>query len=409
MINDFNWRSFRAYTVFDEFLKRFIIQRRSYITKHSQRLDLARALADIEDRFVEGYDDSKEDFEEKVAQQFDGASLETKIVFANVEYLWAMPVENISAAKKLSYVTRWFDGDAEVRKGDQYFFGFPHIIANPGPWYLRNKYNELIAVFRVLSLLVSEGEQSQLESLKGRVSEICYSSIYRTIDLKERFATKVVCGVHSALLHLSNPELYESIISEGHKDKIVGVFSHIISDRPELSCREEKIKLIRERLYERYEHELGSEAKYRWFFYSRSLKPLWVGKKLKRDQANASINDELAMEQNAEEVPDEVGSGEEEGDGVEATGYRLKRSAKLVLNAKKRDKYCCQACGFFFQQQIVHVHHLDPLSERKQPKTTKLSDLITLCPNCHYLAHYFLRKSDKYKSRDILLTKLRSI
>ena len=111
----FDWRKFRAYRVFDEFLEQFVINRRSYVTNHSQRLDLDRALADIEDRFVEGYDDSKEDFEEKVAQQFAGASLEAKIVFANVEYLWAMPVENISPARKLSYVKRWFDGDTEVR------------------------------------------------------------------------------------------------------------------------------------------------------------------------------------------------------------------------------------------------------------------------------------------------------
>ncbi len=34
-------------------------------------------------------------FEEKVAHQFEGASEQTKIVFANVEYLWAMPMENI--------------------------------------------------------------------------------------------------------------------------------------------------------------------------------------------------------------------------------------------------------------------------------------------------------------------------
>lgn len=409
MIGNFDWQKFQAYRVFDEFLDRFIVQRRSYITSHDKRLDFDRALADIENRFVEGYDDSEEDFEGKVAQQFAGAPLETKIVFANAEYLWAMPVENISPAKKLSYVERWFDAEKEIRRGDKYFFGFPHIIANPGPWYLRNKYNELVAVFRLLSLISSESNVSQLKTLKDRISEICYSSIYRAIDPEERFATKVVCGVHSALLHLSNPELYESIISEGHKEKIVGVFSHIISDRPEDSCREERIKLIRERLYGRYEHELGSDAKHRWFFYSRSLKPLWVGKKLKRDQANASINDELAMEQNAEDVADEIGFGEEEGAGVESTGYRLRRSAKLVLNAKERDNYCCQACGFFFKRQIVHVHHLDPLSEREKPKKTKLEDLITLCPNCHYLAHHYLRKSHKYKSLNTLLHKLKSI
>ena len=31
----------------------------------------------------------------------------------------------------------------------------------------------------------------------------------------------------------------------------------------------------------------------------------------------------------------------------------------------------------------------------------------TLCPNCHYIAHYLLRKSDRFKQKNILLDGIR--
>jgi len=97
---DFDWSRFHAYRVFDEFLETFVISRKSYITRHEQKLDLEEAFEEIHFRFSEGYDDSQENFEKKVQRQFEGASENCKIVFANVEFLWAMPVGNISPKKR---------------------------------------------------------------------------------------------------------------------------------------------------------------------------------------------------------------------------------------------------------------------------------------------------------------------
>ena len=51
-----------------------------------------------------------------------------------------------------------------------------------------------------------------------------------------------------------------------------------------------------------------------------------------------------------------------EGDKEEVKGYRIRRSAKLAQQAKVRDKFTCCACNFHFEDQVVHVHHLDPLT-----------------------------------------------
>ena len=66
-------------------------------------------------------------------------------------------------------------------------------------------------------------------------------------------------------MHLCNPDEYESIISKSHRESILGVFDHEIADCDAVTCPEEQIKLIRERLYEGFTHD-NLELKFRWFF-----------------------------------------------------------------------------------------------------------------------------------------------
>ena len=392
----FDWKQFHAYRVFDEFLEKFVLQRWSYVTRHDGRLDLEAALNDVEARFIAGADFTANDFEQKVARQFDGASEQTKIVVANVEYLWAMPMENISPKKKRSYAQRWFPAPDQVVSGERFFFGSPHIIANPGSWYLRNKYWELVAALRVLSLVTADPAPTDLPTLKQKIAAICHSAIYEGTPAGENFAVSKVCGIHSALLHLADPERYESIISSSHRRQICAVFGHVV-EHPSPDA-EVLLKQIRSTLYD--SHGIGDESdrKYRWFFYSKDARPLWIDKKSKKEQRVSSAVFDVRNEEDAADL---------EGVKEEITGYRIRRSATLVKATKERDRHTCRACGFHFEDQIVHVHHLDPLSEYKRPQKTKLEDLLTLCPTCHYLAHYWLRMSDRYKGLEALLVELK--
>lgn len=397
--SNFDWSRFHAYRVFDEFLERFVLNRKSYVTFHDKSLNFEAAFDEIHSVFSEGYDDSDETFDNKVERQFSETSENSKIVFANVEYLWAMPVQNIRPATKQSYVARWFDDKSEVNTSDRFFFESPHTIANAGIWYLQNKYWELIAILRVLNIISNDSVALDLASTKRRIAEICYSAIYEGGARKGRFAVTKVCGIHSVLMHLSDPEKFESIVSENHKRRIASVFEHVVSES-DTTCREERIRLIRKRLYDEYGDGGDLDRKYRWFFYQENIKSLWIDKKRVSQQSSASISDEVAREQAA------LTYSEEEGMKEDGNTYRVYRSAKLADKAKRRDDFTCQACSFSFKKQIVHVHHLDPLSERLSPRKTTLDDLVTLCPNCHYLAHFWLRKSDRYKNIGELIKKL---
>lgn len=68
----------------------------------------------------------------------------------------------------------------------------------------------------------------------------------------------------------------------------------------------------------------------------------------------------------------------------------LSRSPAIAKETKRRDGYRCRACGYYCLAEndiyIADCHHLKPLASGGKA-VTKLTDLITLCPNCHRIAH----------------------
>lgn len=79
----------------------------------------------------------------------------------------------------------------------------------------------------------------------------------------------------------------------------------------------------------------------------------------------------------------------QEGYEYDAKIILRKRNAALALARKVQDGYICQACGYHLQVNgayVIEVHHIDPLSITKE-RETKISKLVSLCPNCHRIAH----------------------
>lgn len=97
------------------------------------------------------------------------------------------------------------------------------------------------------------------------------------------------------------------------------------------------------------------------------------------------------------DYPDEVTDDETiiEGAKVAVTVNKYERDAHTrVICIEKYGAKCC-ACGFDFGEVYgkdfigkIHIHHIVPISSighdyKLNPKT----DLIPLCPNCHFIAH----------------------
>lgn len=399
---NFAWNNFKPYRAFDGLLTSLIIEGKSYLTTDNRALDLESGLREIKEVFVDGFDDGASNYEEKLAVQFADTSENTRLVFNHLEYLWAMPARNIGAAKKRAYVRRWFS-EAEVKDEESLFFGGgQECIANPGQHYLTNKYYELRSVATLMEDIMAQNKKWDVLSLKKFCENYCYDKLHLN-------SPKKYCGIYPAILHLTDPDAYLSIISREHRRLIPAVFAHIIPDAEKDECPEKHLLQIRESLYNDHGHSTDEVWKYRWFFYCEDVVSIWKNKKIrttsKKALQEASIDDEIQRELGYEKL------SVKEGERVETVGYKIQRDQKIVTEAKKRDKYTCQACSFSFKQRIVHVHHLDPISERKTPRETVSEDLITLCPNCHYIAHYYLRQKNgnDYKSRERLLKKLKEL
>lgn len=67
----------------------------------------------------------------------------------------------------------------------------------------------------------------------------------------------------------------------------------------------------------------------------------------------------------------------------------ISRNATLMRQKKAEDNYRCEACGYCVEfkkgQFIIDCHHKDPVAMGE--RETVMSDLHTLCPNCHRIAH----------------------
>jgi 5-methylcytosine-specific restriction protein A len=87
-----------------------------------------------------------------------------------------------------------------------------------------------------------------------------------------------------------------------------------------------------------------------------------------------------------------------EGQIKESQLLGRRRNRDIVEKRKRRDRFTCQACGFFLRvngRHVIECHHLSPL---RKERTTRLTDLVCLCPTCHRVAH---RRDNPYTVKEI--------
>lgn len=98
------------------------------------------------------------------------------------------------------------------------------------------------------------------------------------------------------------------------------------------------------------------------------------------------------------EIPEEFEPVSIEGHSKLAVHMRYERDSNLIKKIKEKALLSnpmlnCEVCGFsFFEkygllgQGFIEAHHLKPLNETKETKTTK-DDIVLVCSNCHKMIH----------------------
>lgn len=69
--------------------------------------------------------------------------------------------------------------------------------------------------------------------------------------------------------------------------------------------------------------------------------------------------------------------------------YVTERDRALAEERKRKDDYTCQVCGFRLVvagRYVIECHHINPVA-LGGVRETSLSDLVSLCPTCHRIAH----------------------
>ena len=209
----FDWKKYYPYQVFDELIDTFILQKKSFITNHPQTLEISKGLEEINQCFIENYDASgNKNFDQKVRHQFVNASVDAKIIFANIEYLWAMPTSSINGQTKESYVTRWFSDTC--KHGEKYFFDKFNAIGHAGVYYNLNKYFEIKALILLLKYILNIEDLHNKDQIKRVIADFSFFGLYaKQVELDPQYyVANRTCAIFNVLLHLCEPDNYEAIV-----------------------------------------------------------------------------------------------------------------------------------------------------------------------------------------------------
>ncbi len=263
------------YRYYDLFINEFLFKGNSILTVENQNILDENSINNCFKYFVENYDDEKEsDFEIKVTQQFKDADLDTKIVFAHAEWLWAFAVDDISLIKKTHYTQRSTGLSNEKLVKDIYPVGF----GSAGQWHTNNKYHEISFCLRLIQFIkdkIEKNEISQSKEVKDWVESICLFHKYEIEDdrykLSDEFKMslpKNKLALTNILTYVNNPDKYERIASDKHKNKIIVSFTGLLNEDEKGNLNaDEKIYAIRQKL--------GKYTRPDFDFYEREYSRIW--------------------------------------------------------------------------------------------------------------------------------------
>lgn len=256
-----SWADEKVYTLFDEFIQRSVLLNNSFLTDEKDVITLS-AIDDCIDRFIIKIIEGEDSFDNKIEKQFTNAPYETILTFAHVNWLWSMSPSDFKITTKQN-IPLAILGDkkrTEIRKDIFPSGGF----GDAGPSIKFRKHREisfLLLLMKQLKLKVEAGEIINTNDANDWVEKICLEGRYNLDKTKSNVVDENVwtlfkpgrLGMYNIMLHLSKPDLYEPIASDGHKDRIRSTFNEFINEAPQdikNANREKQILYIREKVSE---------------------------------------------------------------------------------------------------------------------------------------------------------------
>lgn len=272
-----SWADEKVYSLFNEFIDKCVLANDSFLTDEKDVITIT-ALDDCIDRFIVKIIEGKDSFDNKIKQQFDGALYETILAFAHVNWLWCMSPGDFKTSTKKSIPSKILGSKKRVEIRTDIFpsGGF----GDAGPSIKFRKHREisfLLLLMKQLKVKVQQGSITNREEANNWVEKIClegrFNSDKEKSDVVDEDIWKLFqsgrLGMYNIILHLSKPDLYEPIASDGHKDRIRWAFREFIDEAPQpikddnrekqiLYIREKVAEIIEDKYFTFYDEEIGN-------------------------------------------------------------------------------------------------------------------------------------------------------
>lgn len=263
------------YQYYDKFIQDFLLDGNSILSEHTDILN-NQTIKECFSNYIENYNDTNGSFDIKVTDQFKNADLPARLVFAHAEWLWSFAVDDIKIATKKGYVKRITNLNDEELVDAIYPLGF----GSAGQWHTNNKYDEIkfiLIVIRFIRQKIVLKEITTIQEVKNWIEYICLYQKYGTTnhdyslpdEFKEQLHHKSL-AVTNILTYAGNPDNYERIASENHKNQILISFWGLLSEEQKTNENlntDDKILLIRK--------ELEALTKPEFDFYEHDYARIW--------------------------------------------------------------------------------------------------------------------------------------
>ena len=264
------------YVLYDLFIETFLFKGNSFLSNHEEILNQESITNSIKS-YIDNYDDGAKRFDDKIKIQFSEAPINTKLVFAHAEWLWAYSVNDISKERKKQYTLRTTGLTEDELNQEVYPRGF----GSAGQWHTNNKYHEIkfnLLLIDFIRKKINNDEITSVEQAKKWIEHICLFLAYEeeSEDYKIPQSFKDVLpedklSVANILPYNGNPDRYERIASGTHKNKLYNSFKGLLTEEQQNDSSlnlDQKIYAIREVL-----GELTNDPNFD--FYENQFKKVW--------------------------------------------------------------------------------------------------------------------------------------
>ena len=229
-------------------------------------------------------------------------------ILATAIWLWRLPPSNTSDKGRtekvyeiLGLIEKYKDfnidnskvanGDAHIEhsyRSNKFLTSVGKGFAAPGMRYNMNKPNELafiISFFKecidskdYIKILTSDKFTHKLKTVTTfnydvKVDENKKRSFSKPKKLDKEEKAEALISVRHGLLYLLDPDEYEAILSDSHKEKIVQAFEAFIPTENNIPTKiDENLKLIKNKLKEKLGNNDNDTI---YFFYQQGIREMW--------------------------------------------------------------------------------------------------------------------------------------